>query len=116
MTGNSKWRTDECFEAHMLDLNENQEKLSKELTKSIKEVEIRIDVIQADISNLTQGVTINNLSEVEDQLEAKNRESVNCYIMKSFVHINICPFSIIFSSYFLRLNTYLRRPNLEGDK
>jgi hypothetical protein len=94
MKGNSKERKDKFSDANMLDFKKSQENLSKEWTNCKKEIEIKNDVFRTDISNWTQEVTVNNLSELEDQLEANNRKRVNCYIMKSVVHINICPFFI----------------------
>jgi hypothetical protein len=93
-----------------LDVKKSQEKLSKEWTNSKKEVEIRSDVFQADISNCTQGLTVNNHSELEDQLEANNRKRVNCYIMKSVFHINICPFFIKYFLFIFRKIEYLFMP------
>jgi len=55
MKGNSKEKKNKFSDASMLDVKKSQNKWSKEWTKRKKEVEIRNDVFQADISNCTQG-------------------------------------------------------------
>jgi hypothetical protein len=65
-----------------------QVNLSKKLNNHQKEVESKIDNIQAGILNLRRGEIVDNLSELEKRLEKKNKENVRSTLRESKSHLH----------------------------